>query len=786
MNEELKVVISAEIGKLKSGIQEAKSEVGSFKSEISKSKDTISKAWNSVGEGCTKASKTIMTGVAGIGTALVGTSALTAEYRVGMDKLTTAFETAGASAETAKGTYNDLYRVLGDSDVAVEAANHLAKMTTNEKELSEWTNICKGVYATFGDSLPIEGLTEASNETAKVGTVTGSLADALNWAGVSEDDFNAKLAACNSEAEREALIRETLSGLYDDAADKYEKTAASTLAQNEAHAKLTESLAQLGEAITPVVTMFTELATQALAAVVPYIQQLAEQYGPQLKEVLQGIGEFIKPIAEFIMAHLPAIATIAGIIMGIAAAYQVVSAALTVYNTIKTAYTTITTIATAAQTAFAAANIAALAPILAVVAAIAAVVAIIVVCVKNWDKIKETVVNVAKAISEKVKEMVDKVVGFFGELGSKISAKVEEIKTAVSNKFNDIKTAISEKVQAAKEAVVNKFTEIKTNISNKVNEAKTAVVDKFNEIKSAISEKVQAAKEAVTTKFNEIKTNISEKLSAAKEIVVNKFTEIKTNITTKLTEAKNVVTEKFNQIKSDISEKLSAAKEAVVDKFNQIKSDMSEKLSAAKEVVVDKFNQIKSSMSEKMSDAKKAVSNALSNIKEGFSSKLSSAKEAVSSSMNSIKDKFSNIMDKAKDIVKSALDKMKGFFKFKWELPKIKLPHFSVSGKFSLNPPQIPHFSVSWYKLGGIFDSPHLFSYGGGIGGLGEDGAEAVVPLEKNTKWLDRLAEMLNDKQGGGNRPIILQVDGKTFAEIAVDSINDLTRQRGSCSLRLV
>ena len=96
--------------------------------------------------------------------------------------------------------------------------------------------------------MPIEGLTEAANETAKVGDLTGSLADALNWAGVNEEEFQAKLDACNTEAEREALIRETLTGLYKDAADSYEKNAAGILAQNEAQAKMTEAMAKLGEA----------------------------------------------------------------------------------------------------------------------------------------------------------------------------------------------------------------------------------------------------------------------------------------------------------------------------------------------------------------------------------------------------------------------------------------------------------------------------------------------------------------------------------------------------------
>jgi hypothetical protein len=127
---------------------------------------------------------------------------------------------------------------------------------------------------------------------------------------------------------------------------------------------------------------------------------------------------------------------------------------------------------------------------------------------------------------------------------------------------------------------------------------------------------------------------------------------------------------------------------------------------------------------------------------------------------------------------------IKSFFNFSWSLPKLKMPHISISGKFSINPPSVPKFSISWYKLGGIFDSPTLFPFAGGIGGLGEDGAVAIVPLEKNTKWLSRLATMLNEEQG--SRPIVMNVDGKTFAEISIDSINALTRQTGNLQLKLV
>lgn len=652
MNEQLKIIISAEVDKLKNGVQDAKKEVSNFKQQVQEASKNIDVNFKKVGEGIKNAAKKIAVGVAGAGTALLALGASTKDYRAEQAKLNAAFETAGASADTAKQVYNDLYRVLGESDTSVEAANHLAQLTNNQKDLSEWTTICQGVYATFGDSLPIEGLTEAANETAKTASVTGSLADALNWAGISEDEFNAQLAACNSEAEREQLIRETLIGTYNEAAAAYEKNAAEVLKQNEAQAKLQDSLAKLGAVVAPIVTTFTQFATEALAVVVPYIQQLAEQYGPQLKDVLQGIGEFIKPIGEFLMAHLPAIATIAGIIMGIAAAYQVVSAALTVYNTIKAAYTAVTTIATAAQTAFAAANIAALAPILAVVAAITAVVAIIVLCIKHWDKIKEAVSKAWDFIKEKTKAAVDAVVNFFTKMKDSILNKAEEIKSAVAEKFESIKNAISEKVQSAKEAVVNKFGEIKSGMTEKVQSAKTAVVEGFSNMKSSAIEKVTGIVSGVKTKFGEIKSGITEKIEGAR------------------------------------------------------------------------------------------------------------------------------------DAVKNAIEKIKGFFDFKWELPKIKLPHFSISGKFSLNPPQIPKFSVSWYKLGGVFDKATLFPYGGSIGGLGEDGAEAVVPLEKNTQWLDRIAEKLASKQS--STPVILQVDGKTWAKTTIKTVNELTKQTGSLGLKLV
>ena len=210
-------------------------------------------------------------------TALVAMTESTREYRTEMGKLNTAFTDNGHTAEAATTAYKELQSVLGETDQAVEAANHLAKLTDNEKDLATWTgDILPGVFATFGASLPIEGLTEAANETAKVAQVTGPLADALNWAGVSEDAFNESLAKCNTEQERQALITETLSGLYGEASAAYKEVNADVIAANQANEAMTASMAAMGEELEPLVTELKLMGAELLVQLIPAVQFMLE------------------------------------------------------------------------------------------------------------------------------------------------------------------------------------------------------------------------------------------------------------------------------------------------------------------------------------------------------------------------------------------------------------------------------------------------------------------------------------------------------------------------------
>ena len=192
----------------------------------------------------------------------------TEEYRAAQGRLNTAFEAAGYSTDTAKEAYQSLYSILGDTDNATESAQLLAQLATSEKDVATWADIAAGVTGTFGDALPINSLIEASNETAKVGQVTGALADALNWVGISEDEFNEKLAACADEAERTALITDTLSGTYQNATDIFKENNATLIAANKAQAELDDTLARLGGTVADVKSELVAEFAPAISEVV--------------------------------------------------------------------------------------------------------------------------------------------------------------------------------------------------------------------------------------------------------------------------------------------------------------------------------------------------------------------------------------------------------------------------------------------------------------------------------------------------------------------------------------
>ena len=224
-----------------------------------KSSDSAKKSGNNIKavfSAVAKAGAAVAAAIVSIGTAMVGLAESTRSYRLEMGKLETAFTSAGHTAAEATATYQTLQSILGETERAVEASQHIAKLCETEEEMKAITEACIGAFALFDDSLPIEGLMEASNETAKTGQLTGVLTDALNWAGYSEEAFQEKLDACNTERERAALITETLIDLYADAAGAYKNNNKAIIEATEAQENLNVALARWGKLVEPWVTDF--------------------------------------------------------------------------------------------------------------------------------------------------------------------------------------------------------------------------------------------------------------------------------------------------------------------------------------------------------------------------------------------------------------------------------------------------------------------------------------------------------------------------------------------------
>lgn len=397
-------------------------------------------------------------------TSLYGLSESTREYREDIGKLESAWEAAGKSTELATDTYKNFYSVLGEEDRSVEAVNHLAKFVETEKDMSKWTDIATGVWATFGDSLPIEGLTEASNETAKVGKITGVLADALNWAGVNEDTFQASLDKCATEQERAALITETLSGLYDDAADKYRENNASIIEARLATSDYTDSMAELGERMEPMTTAVTTGLNGIL-------QKALELTGKvdwvAVGESVAGSLEKVADVMQFVADNADILIPLVGGLTAAFLTYKGAAIAVSIAEGIKTAVlatgTTAVTAATIATWALNGALAVLTSPITLVVVAIAALVAAGIALWRNWDTVKEKAAQLGDYLGEKWewiktsgKNAVDGIVGWFKDgfdsLVGIVMGPIEKITgliDGVKDKFDSFKSGVSDKISGA-------------------------------------------------------------------------------------------------------------------------------------------------------------------------------------------------------------------------------------------------------------------------------------------------------------------------------------------------
>lgn len=499
------------LGKISIDTTEAKEAIDDTTNKAEDSATKQQGAFSKIGT----AAGTLAKGVTAVGTVMAGAFIAategTREYRVSMGQLEAAYETANHSAGAAKSTYMDLNAVLGDSGQATEAAQQLAKLTNNQKELDSWTNILTGVFATFGESLPVEGLAEAANHTAKVGEVQGSLADALEWSGVSIDSFNKQLAACSTEQERQQLITKTMNELYGESAEKYKEVNKDVIEAEKAQGRLTDAFARIGAVLEPVMTAVKNGFAGAIEFVLPFIEQLTKgipsgaeglrakfnEFIPYLKTAWSGLWsvlqtawqtvgqpvfEFIKHAASLLIGfwrqNWPAVAAVIRDVFGIIQNLwnSVLKPVLTLLgNYVKNNLLPVW------KTAFNAAL-----------------------------KVVQTVFSgIIKLWNGSLKPILNGLISFVsGVLSGNWKKAWNGIKTVTSGIFSGIKTVISTAINTIKSVFSGGLSIVKTSVSSSFESIRKKVSEKMDEVRKKVKDIIDKVKGFFPLKVGKILDNI--------------------------------------------------------------------------------------------------------------------------------------------------------------------------------------------------------------------------------------------------------------------------------------
>lgn len=424
---------------------------------------------------------------------------------------------------------------------------------------------------------------------------------------------------------------------------------------------------------------------------------IAVQAVKKLADVVQGLADKVPGVIQWFNEYKGVLAGVAAVVGIVTTAYGLYNAVQAIKSAMNAAEVTSLGALVAAKWADVAATAAMLAPYIAIVAAIAAVAAGVIYCYNHFETFRNIVNGVA-----------------------------EWIQTNLVAAFEFLRPYI--------EAIVSAVGELVSAIGDRLMQAFTWIVTKITEVYNSSSPIVQAIKTLFTTHFENIKTVITTVFNVIKTVVSTVLTVIRQIIQTVTAAINGDWSGVWNGIKSIFSTIWNAIKSIVTTVINGVKSVISNTLNAIKSVVSSVLNSIKSVFSSAWNGIKSTVSSVINGVKSTISSGLNAAKSTVTNVLNSIKNAFSNILNGAKNVVSNVINKIKGFFNFSWSLPKLKLPHVTISGKFSLTPPSVPKFGISWYRKAMdepyMFTKPTLFDVNPATGtakGAGEAGDEVMI-----------------------------------------------------------
>lgn len=668
-------------------------------------------------------------GIEGAISSLAGLEEATRQYRNEQNKIVTVANQSGQSLDSLQQSYKLLYGISADETLSSTAVLNMSAMGLSVQQQESLINSAAGAWAQYGDSIPLDGMMESITESSKLGaTLTGPVVDAFNWAHMSAEQWSASLsgnskaqAAFNKSIAEGATVEDAMNAALAACSTEQERQQILVDTLDAAYGSMGESYRSTNEEVIK--------ANEATANMTEAQAKLSEAISPVTSEVTNLAASGLTWLADNLNIVVPLVTG-----LGVAAGglWLVLGGGAAIINGVRTAFALLNAVMLAN-------------PIGIVVAVIAGLVTAFVLLWNNCEGFR----NFWTGLWQGIQNIVNMAVQWFTTVAL---PAIQGFINGIVQFFTGLWTTLQG---------------IWTNITNVVQVAIMLLGQIFN-----------LGIQILLTPWNFIWQNFGDTITSAWNFISSAVNSGISFVSSIISSVLSVISGIWSSVWGAISSVASSIWSVIVSLVSSYISTVQSVISSVLGVISSVWSSIWGTISSVASSIWNGISSAISSIlntiKNTISSVLNAALSVVQNIFNSIKSAIETPINAAKDAVSNAINAIKGAFNFSWSLPPLKLPHLSISGSFSINPPSVPSFGISWYAEGGILNAPTIFgALGGNLLAGGEAGPEAVLPIDKlegyienvmerneNNSGFYRLAEAV---EGLAERVISIDINGKPF-----------------------